>query len=97
MVTFGGVRGTGIDVSVASTWTQSCPFANGLPAVPLFIDPTHTLHWVVAGPEKLRLYLLDVPGKGTLIVDLDSFDGVGYSTLLSTGGPIVSSLSIATQ
>lgn len=97
MVTVGGLPALTIDVTIAASWKQSCPFANGLPAVPLLIDDTRTLHWVLAGPETLRLYVLDVPGQGTLIVDLDSFDGVGYPTLLQTGSPIVKSLAIKTS
>lgn len=97
MVTVGGLPALTIDVTIAASWKQSCPFANGLPAVPLLIDDSRTLHWVMAGPETMRLYVLDVPGQGTLIVDLDSFDGVGYPTLLTTGSPIVKSLAIKTS
>ncbi len=97
LVTVGGLPATTIDLSVAPNWKQSCSFANGLPAVPLFIDETQQLHWVVAGSETLRLYLLDLPGGGTLIVNLDSFDGVGFPNLLNVGSPIVKSLVIATK
>lgn len=97
LVTVGGLPATMIDLSVAPSWSQSCSFANGLPAVPLLIDETQQMHWVVAGGETLRLYLVDLPTGGTLIVDLDSFDGVGFPNLLSAGSPIVRSLVIATK
>ena len=96
MASIGGLPATSIDISIAPNWTQSCPFANGLPTVPLLIDQSHRLHWVVAGSETLRLYVLDVP-SGTLIVNLDSFDGVGFPNLLTAGSPIVKSLTIAPQ
>lgn len=94
-VTVGGRPATSLDISIAPNWTQSCPFANGVPAVQLLIDPTQQLHWVVAGSETLRLYIVDVPG-GSLIVNLDSFDGVGFPSLLTNASPIVKSLTIAT-
>jgi hypothetical protein len=97
LVTVGGLPATTIDLSIAPNWKQSCSFANGLPTVQLLIDETGQLHWVVAGSETLRLYLLDLPGGGTLIVNLDSFDGVGFPNLLTTGSPIVKSLTVATQ
>lgn len=97
MVTVGGIPATSIDVRIAQGWTTSCPFANGLPAVPLLIDPATTLHWVIADKEALRLYLLDVPGQGTVIVDLDSFDGDGFQTLLANAAPVVRSLAFATK
>jgi hypothetical protein len=97
LATVGGLPATAIDIAIASSWTQSCPFANGLPAVPLFYDAATSLRWVVAGDERLRLYFVDVPGSGTVVVDLDSFDGAGYSSLLANAAPIVKSLSFASQ
>ncbi len=97
LVTVAGLPATMINLSVAPNWKQSCSFANGLPAVPLLIDETQRLHWVIAGSETLRLYLLDLPGNGTMIVNLDSFDGVGFPNLLTAGSPIVKSLVFATK
>ncbi|HEY5629718.1 MAG TPA: hypothetical protein VIR16_09425 [Candidatus Limnocylindrales bacterium] len=96
LVSVGGLPATTIDVRITPNWTQSCSFANGLPTVPLLIDPTQKLHWVVAGNETMRLYILDILG-GTLIVNLDSFDGVGFPSLLTNASPIVKSLTIAVQ
>jgi hypothetical protein len=96
MVTVGGLPATTIDLSIVPSWKQSCSFAKGVPTVQLLIDGTRQLHWVVAGVESLRLYLVDLPGGGTLIVNVDSFDGVGFPNLLTTGSPIVKSLAIAT-
>lgn len=95
MVTVGGVPGTSIDVGISGTWTQSCPFANGIPTVPLFYGKESQLRWVVAGAERLRLMFIDVPGNGTVVVDLDSFDGAGMASLITKAAPIVKSLSFA--
>lgn len=96
MVTVGGLRGVSVDISISPTWTASCPFANGLPTVPLLVGGSSDLRWVVAGDEQLRLYVMDLPGGGILIVDVDAFDGSLFSSLLSNAAPIVKSLQFAT-
>lgn len=93
-VTIDGHRGLELDVSIAASWTQSCPFANGLPAVPLFIGATDSYRWVVAGSERLRLDLLDVDGR-TVVVDVDAFDGSLMDALVAQAQPIVQSLTFA--
>ncbi len=97
MATVSGLPATRIDVSILASWTQTCPFANGLPVVPLLYRPGTSLGWWLAGSEKLRLFLVDVPGQGTVIVDLDSFDGAGFGDLLTAGAGIVKSLQFATR
>jgi hypothetical protein len=92
IVTVGGLRGTELDVAIADGWTESCPFANGLPTVPLFTGANGEYRWVVAGSERLRLDLLDVPGGGTLVVDVDAFEGSFYDDLVAAATPIVGSL-----
>ena len=91
----GGLRGVELDVGIVDTWTASCPFANGAPTVPLFVDQPSGLRWVVAGSERLRLSLLDVPGGGTLVVDLDAFDGSVMDAFVSRAAPIVQTFRFA--
>jgi hypothetical protein len=91
-VTIGGRRGVELDVSIAAGWTQSCPFANGLPSVPLFVGTPRSYHWTVAGSERLRLDLLDVDGR-LVVVDIDAFDGSLMDALVAQGQPIVQSLT----
>lgn len=93
----GGLRGTEIDVAIRADWTASCPFANGLPTVPLFVGAGGNLRWVIAGSERLRLSLLDVPGGGTVVVDIDAFDGALWDDLLAAATPIVRSCAFATE
>lgn len=94
MVTVGGLRGVEIDVAIADGWSVSCPFANGVPTVPLFVG-ADSLRWVVAGTERLRLDLLDVPGGGTVVVDVDAFEGTLWDPLVAAADPIVKSLDFA--
>jgi len=91
--TTGGLRGFVIDIAIADGWLASCPFANGLPTVPLLVGPEPGFRWVVAGSERLRLYVLDVPGGGTAIVDVDAFDGTLFDQLVVAASPIVASLA----
>ena len=94
MATIAGFPATSLDISIAAGWTTSCPFANGIPTVPLLYGAP-SLRWVIAAPERLRLYFVDVPNAGLVIVDLDSFDGVGFEGLLSAAAPVVKSLKLA--
>ena len=96
MVTVGGLRGVELDLALNTGWTASCPFANGVPTVPLFVGSNGNMRWVVAGNERLRLSLLDVPGGGTVVVDIDAFDGTLMDELLAAATPIVQSLEFAT-
>jgi hypothetical protein len=92
IVTVGGVRGLELDVAIAQGWKESCPFANGAPTVPLFVGGSY--RWVVAGNERLRLTLLYV-ADGTVVVDVDAFDGTLMDDLVARAQPIVQSLSFA--
>ncbi|MFH0751685.1 MAG: hypothetical protein V2B17_07595 [Chloroflexota bacterium] len=96
IVTIGGLRGVELDLALNTGWTASCPFADGIPTVPLFVGSDGGLRWVVAGSERLRVALLDVPGGGTVVVDVDAFDGTLMDELLAGATPIVQSLSFAT-
>ncbi len=92
-VTLGGLAGLQLDIAIVAGWTPSCPFANGLPTVALFVGSTDAnFRWVVAGSERLRLTVLDVPGAGIVVVDIDAFDGSLMDGLLPAAAPIVGSL-----
>ncbi|MCI0582496.1 MAG: hypothetical protein L0227_06310 [Chloroflexi bacterium] len=93
-VTIGGLEGLRFDVGILDGWLASCPFADGLPTVPLFVSPTDPgFRWVIAGSERLRLHLLDVPAGGTVVVDIDVFDGSLMDAFLTDASRIVASLS----
>jgi hypothetical protein len=95
-VTTGGLVGLQVDVAIVEGWRSSCPFANGIPTVPLFVGATDPdFRWVIAGSERLRLDILDVPGKGTVVVDIDAFDGSLMGGLVPAATPIVESMKFA--
>jgi hypothetical protein len=94
LASIGGLPATSIDISIAPGWGASCPFANGAPTVPLLFG-AQSLRWIVAGTERLRLYFVDVPKAGLVVVDLDSFEGAGFEGLLSAAAPVVKSLKFA--
>ena len=83
-----------MDIGVKDGWTTSCPFANGLPAVPLFVGAKGEYRWVIAGSERLRLAVLDSP-TGTVVVDVDAFDGSVIDGLIAAAEPIVKTFSFA--
>ena len=39
MASIAGLPATSVDVTIQTTWTASCPFANGTPTVPLLYLP----------------------------------------------------------
>lgn len=95
-VTMGGLVGLQVDLAIIKGWVPSCPFANGIPTVPLFVGETNeSFRWVIAGSERLRLNILDVPGKGTVVVDIDDFDGTLMDGFLPAASPIVESMRFA--
>ena len=90
LVSVGGLRGSSLDLGIADGWSQSCPFAGGVPTVPLIMNAGID-RWVLAGSERLRLYLLDLAGGGNVVVDVDDFDGGGIDGLLAAAGPVIKS------
>ena len=93
-VTIGGLTGVTLDLGIVNGWKASCPFANGLPTGPLFVGSKGNFRWVIAGNEQLRLALFDV-SDGTVVVDVDAFDGRVMNDLLAAADPIIKSFSFA--
>ncbi len=93
-ITIGGLSGVTMDLGIKDGWTASCPFANGLPTVPLFVGAKGEYRWVIAGNERLRLAVLDAP-SGTVVVDVDDFDGSVIDSLLAAADPILKSFTFA--
>jgi hypothetical protein len=97
MATIGGLPASSVDVSVKAGWVNSCPFAGGAPTVPLFYGATSGLRWVVAGDERLRLYFVDLPKGGFVVVDVDAFVGTELDGLLNAAGPVIKSMTFASS
>jgi hypothetical protein len=87
-VELGGLVGFELEIAIADGWTASCPFAEGLPTVPMLVG-ANGLRWVVAGSERLRLTVVDVPGSGTVVVDVDAFDGALFDGFLPVADTMV--------
>ncbi len=96
IASIGTLPATSIDVGIKDGWLQSCSFANGSPTVPLFFGGIDSYRWVVYGTERMRLYLADLPGGGTLVVDIDTIDGPFIDQLIAQALPIVNSMTFAT-
>ena len=96
MATVGGLSGIQLDVGLKSDWTPSCPSPTASRPSPCSTVPAID-HWVVVGNERLRLFLLDLPGGGTVVVDLDAFDGDQVEDLIARSAGIVRSLSFDTS
>jgi len=92
-VRIAGLKAIELEVGLAPSWTATCPFSNGYPAMPLFYRPLTDRGWWVAGSERLRLDLIDVPGKGTVVVDIDAFEVSGYRFLEARAQRIISSFA----
>ncbi len=95
MASIGTLPATSVDVGIKDGWKQSCSFANGSPTVPLFFGGASGFRWVVYGTERMRLYIADLPGGGTVVVNIDTVDGPFIDQLIAQALPIVKSMSFA--
>jgi hypothetical protein len=86
-VTHGGLRGVLLDIAASGTYTTVCPNDNktypaGLPILPLFAGAgSGDLTWWIGGDERIRLYLLDMPGGGNVVIGIDAIH-TDFETLL---------------
>lgn len=96
MATVGGLPATSIDAGIKDGWKQSCPFTKS-PTVALFYGGEEGYRWVVYGTERLRLYVADLPGGGTVVVNIDTVDGPYIDQLIAQALPIVRSMTFATD
>jgi len=85
--TQGGLRGVVLDIAASGTYTTVCPndrgpYPEGLPILPLFAGAgSGDLTWFVGGDERIRLYLLDMPGGGNVVIGIDAIN-TDFETLL---------------
>ena len=93
-VRIGGLDGVQIDLEVDPGWKQTCPFSEGLPAVPLIFRGTEIggYHWAIVRGQSMRWYILD-SADGVMIVDVeDAPEGPSREELLQISDQIVGSL-----
>ena len=87
-----------MDIAASGTYTTVCPndrgtYPEGLPILPLFAGAgSGDLTWFVAGDERMRLYLLDMPGGGNIVISIDAIGG-DFETLLEVTEPVIDSIT----
>jgi hypothetical protein len=98
-VAVGGLTGVQLDIGASGAYTTVCPGAEGdtypagLPLVPLFEGAgSGDLVWRVGGDEQMRLYLLDMPGGGNLVISVDAIAS-DFETLLEVCQPVIDSIN----
>ena len=94
----GGLDGQVLDVALAPTWKNACPFTDGVPSVPLFTDDNvegEPAFWGVSGHERLRLVVLDDRNGSSVMVVIDSTSGSTLDALEATAQPILDTFRFA--
>jgi hypothetical protein len=90
----GGLNGTTLDLAVSGAYTTVCPDLHrtpdplGLPLVPLIQDVSRFGNWWIGGAERIRLYLLDLPGGGNVVVGVDAIN-TDFARLLELCEPVI--------
>jgi hypothetical protein len=91
-ITIDGLAGQWVDATVAPTWKQTCPGSTG-PNATLFISANASggngLVIGPAGPEHVRLILLDLGAGHDLLIAIDSTDAAGFPGLVQAALPII--------
>jgi hypothetical protein len=62
-----------------------------MPAVPLIQDGSRSALWHIWGTERIRLYLLDLPGGGNVVVAVDALD-TDSAALFDLCEPVIRSI-----
>jgi hypothetical protein len=98
-ISIGGLEGQVVDIGLAVDWTASCPFSDGVPSVPLFLDDDvvdEPAFWGVSGPERLRLMVLHDGRGSNVVIMLDSTNGATLDELEATVRPVLDTFRFTT-
>lgn len=93
-VTIGGLKGSLVDVALASSWKTACPFSEGEPTVPVLTDSvpgSSGFYLGLLGTERARLIFLDATDGETILIYIDSVDGTTFDAIVAQSMPIVES------
>lgn len=93
-VTIGGLNGFMLDVSMTPASNSTCPWMDGQPAATLFLnsDPSSSFGWGNPGLDgSMRLFLLDLGGGRTLLIDIEATDQATWKALVADAMPVVES------
>lgn len=86
-----------MDLAVSPRWTKTCPFSEGLPAVPLVMRKSDFAgyHFAIVPGLSMRWFLLPWD-DGILMVDIDNSKGrMTRQELLEAAMPIVKSMGFS--
>ena len=86
-VTLGAATGSYVDVTLAADWHQTC--GNGLVLVTGQAD--HRQSWSISGGEKLRFYVLDLPGGDTVTIVVNVPHASDFQDVIAEATPLVES------
>lgn len=96
-VVIGGLSGMQIDLSVAPTWTASCPYAYtpGLPLVSTLFGttPTNRFDWNIQGEGRTRIIALDLGDGRALVIDIEAQTKADYDALLPDAMQVVNTFT----
>ncbi len=91
----GGLDGIRLDLAVSGSYTEICleeppqPYEPGTPLVPLFTGiGSSDVTWWIGGEERIRLYLLDLPGGGTVTISIDAIT-TDFEELVELSTPVI--------
>jgi hypothetical protein len=97
-VTIGGLNGKLVDLSVAPTWTASCPYAysTGLPLVSTFsaVTPGNDFDWNIQGAGRTRIVTLDLGNGQALVIDIEAQNQADFDALLPEAMQVVNSFQV---
>jgi hypothetical protein len=91
-IKIGGLDGVAFDLGLDPTWTKACPFTNGVPSVPLFVDDGidgEPAFWGVSGPERIRMIVLDDRHGSNVLITIDSATGKTLDALWAAAMPVL--------
>jgi hypothetical protein len=96
-IAIGGLSGKMIDLSVAPTWTTSCPYAyaSGVPLVSTFTDSKEGpgLDWNIQREGRTRIVALDLGDGRALIINIEAQTKADYDALLPGAMQLVNSFT----
>lgn len=75
-MTISGLHGVQLDIAMDAAWTKTCPFSEGLPAVPLVVRNSDFAgyHFALVPGRSMRWFLLPWD-DGAILVDIDNTRG----------------------
>ena len=87
-IELGRAAGSFVDVELAAGWDQTC--RNGLVLVTAKAAD-HRQSWSIFGDEELRIYVLDLPGGGTVTIVVNVPHASDFQEVIAEATPLVES------